>query len=77
MNNEAPRVPPTSGLSPTACDHVLIPRSRFLPCLMLQQDLQQFNPLSSSNYFDDRLYLSIVAHVGTHIQVCTICTVLE
>ena len=74
--NEIPHMPASCmNAVPTPGAHIVVPRSQFIPCMLLCQELEtRFDPLLSTNYFDDGLYVSIVMFVAEHLQVCRLCS---
>lgn len=72
--------PPTNNCSgfPTSLDHVTVPRSHFMPCHLLCQELQErfdLLPTACNNYFDDGMYMSVVQFVGEHTSSCNSCSI--
>ena len=62
---------------PTFRDHVQVPRSSFLPCSVLQHDINEVDHLRQSDDFGKDIYLEIVHMVGQHLthgcQNCESC----
>lgn len=48
-------------------DHVHVPRSSFVPCSVLERDLNQVDHLRRSDDFGKDIYLEIVQMVGQHL----------
>ena len=54
---------------PGVLSHVCVPRSRFEPCTLLQQELQShINPLGESHSYGKDIYLNAMSVVCTHLQ---------
>ena len=59
---------------PGALSHVCVPRSRFEPCTLLQQELQNhINPLGESHSHGKDIYLNAMSIVCTHLQNHATC----
>ena len=73
--NEIPHMPASSmNAVPTSGAHIVVPHSHFIPRMLLCQELEtRFDPLSSTNYFDDNLYVSIVMFVVEHLVLNNWC----
>ena len=64
---------PTTAL-PGVLSHVSVPRSRFEPCVLLQQEMQiHINPLGESRSYGKDIYLNAVSVVCTHLQNNATC----
>ena len=59
---------------PVSRDHVLVPRSSFIPCSLLERNINQVDHLRHSDNFGKDIYLEIVRIVGQHLtHGCTHC----
>ena len=71
ISSSAPR--PTAGL-PGVLSHVHVPRSRFEPCALLQQELKiNINPLGVSQNYGKDIYMNAMTVVCNHLQNHTTC----
>lgn len=70
--NITPVIPSSSsgefeGEQPTQRDHVHVPRSTFLPCILLKHQLDAID-YSGLDYFDTTAYLQVSSTVGQHLS---------
>ena len=64
----------TTGIQvPTHHDVVAVPRSTFIPCGLLQQELHQIDMLRVTDDFGYSVYRKVCRVVGRHLQQCTHC----